>query len=263
LTGYNDTQVVAAGVAVMLRHLVAALAAGAALEANPAQSGPPDIRALYAEATAAIDRGESEKAVAALDQVIAADSKQADAFYLRGRERFKLGKVAESIADFDALVRLRPEKEHELWERGISHYYAGKFKDGAKQFELYQTYHDNDVENSVWRFLCVARADGVDKAKKNMLPIKDDRRVPMMEIYGLFRDAKKPDEVLAAAEAGDASDGERNSLRFYAHLYLGLYYEAHGDAKLARQHIRTAAEKHRIGHSMWNGADVHAKRLGK
>jgi lipoprotein NlpI len=244
----------------MLRYLVAALAA---LQANAAQSGPRDIRALYAEAASAIDRGESDKAVATLDRIITADARQADAYYQRGRERFKLGKIDESIADFDTLVRLRPEKERELWERGIAHYYAGRFADGAKQFELYQTFHDNDVENSVWRFLCVARSNGVEKARRTMLPIKNDRRVPMMEIYGVFRGEKKPDEVLAAAHAGTTSADDRNSRRFYAHLYLGLYYEVHADAKLAREHITTAAQKHRIGHYMWNVADVHAKRLAK
>jgi lipoprotein NlpI len=222
-----------------------------------------DIKALFADATTAIDRGDSQKAIAALDKIILADAKAADAYYLRGRERFKAGKIEDSIGDFDALVRLRPERERELWERGISHYYAARFADGARQFEQYQTFHDNDVENSVWRFLCVARADGVEKARRGMLPIKNDRRVPMMEIYGLFRGEKKPEEVLAAAQAGDASAAQRNSRQFYAHLYLGLYYEAHGDPKRAGDHIQTAARKHPIAHYMWNVADIHAKRLAK
>ena len=96
-----------------------------------------------------------------------------------------------------------------------------------------------------------------------MLPIENDRRVPMMEIYGLFRGDKTPDDVFAAAEAGDASAAERNARRFYAHLYVGLYHEVAGDAKSARKHIESAAKNHKIGHYMWNVADVHAKRLTK
>jgi lipoprotein NlpI len=243
----------------MLRYLLAALAAGAALQSGAA--GAADLKPLFAEATAAIDRGDSSKAVAALDSIITADPKAAEAYYLRGRERFKLGKVEDSIADLDQFARLRPSKERELWERGIAHYYAGRFADGAKQFELYQTFHDNDVENSVWRFLCVARGEGLEKARRGMLPIENDRRVPMMEIYALFRGEKKPDDVLAAAEAGEANSVERNARRFYAHLYVGLYHEAAGDAKLARKHIESAAKDHKIGHYMWNVAVVHAKRL--
>ena len=247
----------------MLRYLLAVLAAGAALESPAAGRAADDPKSLFAEATAAIDGGESRKAIAALDKIIAANAKAADAYYLRGRERFKLGKFDDSIADFDAYVRLRPEKERELWERGIAHFYAKRFADGAKQFELYQSFHDNDVENSVWRCLCVARGEGIEKARRGMLPIKDDRRVPMMEIYGLFRGEKKPEDVLAAAEAGDANAAERNARRFYAHLYLGLYHEATGDEKLAREHIQTAAEKHKIAHYMWNVAEIHAKVIGR
>ena len=35
--------------------------------------------------------------------------------------------------------------------------YAGEFAKGAKQFVDYQTFHSQDVENSAWRYLCVAR----------------------------------------------------------------------------------------------------------
>ena len=85
------------------------------------------------------------------------------------------------MADFDKYVELKPDAESRQWERGISYYYAGEFAKGAKQFELYQTYHDQDVENSVWRYLCVAREGGVEKAQANMLPIENDRRIPMMQ----------------------------------------------------------------------------------
>ena len=47
---------------------------------------------------------------------------------------------------------------------------------------------------------------------------------------------------------------------FYAHLYLGLYYEVTGDAAKAKEHLELAT-RHKIGHYMWNVADVHAKRL--
>ena len=43
----------------------------------------------------------------------------------------------------------------------------------------------------------------------------------------------------------------------------GLYYEAAGDNAKAKEHITTAAEKHKIGHYMWDVARVHAERLGK
>ncbi|MCI0357476.1 MAG: hypothetical protein L0211_03200, partial [Planctomycetaceae bacterium] len=119
---------------------------------------------------------------------------------------------------------------------------------------------DQDVENSVWRYLCVARTDGVEKAQANMLPIDDDRRIPMMQIYGLYRGQKKPEDVLAAAQAGKPIATELNMRLFYGHLYLGLWHEAAGRAEEAKKHI-LQAEKHKIGHYMWDVAHVHAERL--
>jgi lipoprotein NlpI len=119
------------------------------------------------------------------------------------------------------------------------------------------------VENAVWHFLCAARADGIEKARANLLKIGQDRRVPMMEVYALFSGKLKPADVVMAAEAGDLPAERRNAQRFYAHLYLGLYAEVTGDKKLALEHLTTAADKHRIGHYMWDVARVHRDLLKK
>ena len=202
-----------------------------------------------------------EAAIADFDQVLKLDPKAADVYNRRGAEKFKLGLVEASIADFDRFIELRPDQERSHWQRGISYYYAGRFADGAKQFEGYQTFDDNDVENAVWRYLCMARDIGVEKARAEILKIKNDPRVPMMEIYRLYAGQAQPADVLAAAKAGAPGEKELNSRLFYAHLYLGLYYEAAGDKKSAQEHISLAADKHKIGHYMWDVARVHANRL--
>jgi lipoprotein NlpI len=193
-------------------------------------------------------------------QAIERDPKLSIARYFRGRENFRLGRVKESLADFDAYVKLEPQLESRQWERGIACFYAGEFERGAKQFELYQTYHDQDVENSTWRYLCLVPTVGVAKAQGTMLPIERDSRVPMMQIYDLYRGQLAPEEVLTAAKAGNPSEAALNNRMFYAHLYLGLWYEANGKPAEAREHI-LEAEKHKIGHYMWDVAHVHAERL--
>jgi lipoprotein NlpI len=82
----------------------------------------------------------------------------------------------------------------------------------------------------------------------------------MMEIYGLYQGQQKPADVLAAAESGSTLREVLNQRRFYAQLYLGLWHEAAGRAADAKEHI-FAAEKHKIGHYMWDVAHVHADRL--
>lgn len=224
-----------------------------------ARQGDP-ARELLTQAVQAAQRGESQKAVDLLTAVIQQDPQLAEAYYLRGRENFRLGNVKKSVADFDRYVQLEPMAESRQWERGISYYYAGEYEKGAKQFELYQTYHAHDVENSVWRYLCVAAKDGVAAAEKSMLPIEGDRRVPMEEIYNLFRGKGTPEDVLKAVEVGNPGPGERNKRLFYAHLYLGLWYQARDKRDLAKKHMMEA-EQHKIGHYMWDVAHIHAELL--
>jgi lipoprotein NlpI len=226
----------------------------------PVRAQDTATESLLQRAAQADQRRDFPRAIELLSEVIAKNPRAVEAFYRRGRANFCAGKIAESVADFDKYVALAPDAESRQWERGISYYYAGEYAKGARQFELYQTYHDQDVENSVWRYLCVARTEGVEKARANMLPIDDDRRIPMMQIYDLYRGKKKPEDVLAAAEAGQPIAAEANTRLFYAHLYLGLWHEAAGRADEAQRHI-FAAEKHKIGHYMWDVAHVHAQRL--
>src|SRR5262245_52212371 len=90
-----------------------------------------------------------------------------------GAENFKAGKIKESIDDFDKYIELQPQAKISHWQRGISYYYAGHYDNGRRQFEGYQDYDSNDVENAVWRFMCMARKDGVAKARTDMLKIGD------------------------------------------------------------------------------------------
>ena len=229
--------------------------ATAAIEQNPADKDSYLMRArLYVAA------GDSERAMADYDRVLKLDPQWAVAYDERGSLYFTLGHVNESIDDFDRYLKLKPQQEPWHWKRGISYYYADRWDDGRRQFEGYQTVDDNDVENAVWRYLCMARGTGVAQARDALLKIKQDGRVPMMEVYSLYGGKARPEDVLTAAQAGSPSPEALNSRLFYAHLYLGLYYEAAGDRELAKKHI-TTARTHKIGHYMWNVADVHEKLL--
>jgi lipoprotein NlpI len=191
-------------------------------------------------------------------------AEDADVLERRGSDLFRAGKFAESVAAFDEEIRLEPRRAPWHWKRGISLYYAGRYADGAKQFEGYQTVDDNDVENAVWRYLCQVRdpAVGPEKARSGILPIKNDGRVPMMQIYSMFRGEAEPDDVLAACRDEGISTAEREHRLFYAHLYLGLFHEAHGRNAEAIKHM-TEAKRLRIAHYMGDVAVVHADLLVK
>ena len=203
------------------------------------------------------------EAVADFDQVLKLDPRAAAVYQHRGFEQFKLGHFTESIADFDKFIQLVPEQAPHHWQRGISLYYAGRFAEGRKQFESHQTVNPNDVENAVWHFLCTARTASVEKARAALIPIQGDTRVPMKEVHALFAGKAKPEEVLAAAKAGSPTPARLNHQLFYAHLYLGLYYEAIGDEKLAREYIFKAEEQFKDNDYMGEVARVHAEVFRK
>lgn len=155
----------------------------------------------------------------------------------RGEVNFRAGHFKESVADFDRVLELSPDRAPYHWQRGISLYYAQRFADGRKQFELHQKVNPDDVENAVWHFLCAARERGVTNARSSMLTVGPDARIPMKEIDALYRGTGSVEKVLSVA--GEA--GQRQAL-FYAHLYLGLYFDVLGDEDKASEHIGKAAK---------------------
>ena len=226
------------------------------LEANPKDQDALGMRAgLYAAL------GQHKLAIADYDQLLKLAPQRAEVYDQRGSQRFMVGQIQPAIDDFDRFLQLKPEQEPWHWKRGIAYYYAGRYDEGRRQFEGYQTVDDNDVENAVWRYLCMARAVGVPAARDALLNIQRDTRVPMMEVHALYRGQMQPEDVLAAVRAGSPLPEALHARWFYAHLYLGLYYEVAGNASLAREHITTAAEKYPIDHYMWNVAEIHAQRL--
>jgi lipoprotein NlpI len=227
------------------------------------EADPKDARGYLLRGVARAMLRQPAEAIADFDKCIERDPRGAEAYDHRGSEQFKLGRIKESLADFDRFLDLRPREAPGHWKRGISLYYAGRYDDGRKQFEGYEKVDTNDVENAVWHFLCKARRLGVERARAAMLKIGRDARVPMMEVYDLYRGKAKPADVLAAAEAGDVPGEQRKQRLFYAHLYLGLYYDVTGDKRKALEHLTLAEDKHRIGHYMGDVAHVHAEMLRK
>jgi lipoprotein NlpI len=158
----------------------------------------------------------------------------AQAIFERAIDDFDAGRFAQSAAGFDRVAMMAPDAAAQLWQRGIALYYAGRFDDCRRQFELHRTVNPDDVENAAWHFLCVARAGGPEKARSALLPVGPDPRVPMRQVYQMFQGGLMPEAVLKSA-------GNDPTAQFYARLYLGLYAEAFGRRNEALEHITIAA----------------------
>jgi tetratricopeptide (TPR) repeat protein len=197
-----------------------------------------------------------ENALQLLTRHLEVDPHHPQGYIQRGMAHFKLGHIAEAIADFNRAERLNPALTPYLWQRGLAYYYAERFADGARQFEVDLTVNQHDVEETVWRYLCQAQFQGTQVARISLLPLRNEARPVMAWVYKLF--AGECDAAMVFAQHRDAGQREQ----FYCYLYIGLYYEAERDEPRARQYITQAAAMEFVDDYMGWVAMVHRRLRG-
>ena len=234
--------------------------AGIALCDQVVASSPSNAQPLAVRARLYDRARRYDAALRDLNAALKMDDKSPQLWQARGEVHFKASRFNDSVADFDRVLEFSPEQRPHHWQRGISLYYAGRFTDGRKQFESHRTVNPNDVENAAWHFLCAAREMGVTNARNVMLPVGKDGRAPMREIDELYRGTGTVENVVSAATRA-MGDSRQQSAMFYAHLYLGLYFEALGNVAKAREYIAQAATAPDTEHYMGDVARVHHRRL--
>jgi tetratricopeptide (TPR) repeat protein len=89
-------------------------------------------------------------------------------YIYRGMIYFKLGRLLESLQDFNKAEELNPQLTPYLWQRGISYYYLGKYAKGARQFELDLSVNSQDVEETLWHYLCIAQLENFFCRQENV-----------------------------------------------------------------------------------------------
>lgn len=181
------------------------------------------------------------------------------AYHDRARLFFQLERFEESLADYDrAIATTRPHDEDSCWERGLIYYYLDRFDDGRRQFEGYHKVGPLDIENGIWRYLCIAEKEGLEKALETFHAYPDKRRVPFPALHALFSGTGSVQAVL-----NSVGDGERQTNQtFYAHYYVGKYFEVKRDFPTAQKHFEKALE-YKIEHFMYDCAVVDARRNRK
>lgn len=176
---------------------------------------------------------------------------------------FAAGQMDACVAAYDKLIELQPSLEPRLWQRGLALYYAKKFEKGVQQFETHQLVNTQDVENAVWHLLCAAKISNVEAGRKKLIPISEDRRVPMSQIYEMYAGRMTPEQVLTIANQTSPSvelDSEQHRLqRYYAHLYIGLYHEMLKNQEASIRAMKKAAQINPLGKTNFMGqvARVH------
>ena len=98
-------------------------------------------------------------------------------------DAFRQGDIQTSIDLFDQAEAIGgPNYTPFLWQRGISYYYADRFQDASKQFQIDTRVNPRDTEEIVWDIASQLRANPtqtVPLATQMSLPkgTKDPRRI--------------------------------------------------------------------------------------
>ena len=104
---------------------------------------------------------------------------QAQKLVFEGMEEFRKGNVGESIDLFDQAEAIRPSITPYLWQRGLSYYYADRFLDASRQFQVDVKVNPLDVEEIVWDIASKLRARPEGPIQMMSLPKgqKDRRKI--------------------------------------------------------------------------------------
>jgi tetratricopeptide (TPR) repeat protein len=221
---------------------------------------PADARAHFYLGSALANLKRHEEAAAAFTRALELEPSNDLARDRRGQARVLAGRFAEGIADFDALGDRSPSYVPRRWLRAVALYNAGRLADAARQFkadaaELTAVTFRTNVSKAVWHWLCHKRG-GTDEG---LLAIDDDGKGVLSVVYALCAGEATVEDVLKASRRRGGEYGVDD--RFYAHFYLGLYFEADGDGALAERYLTTAVVRYPIGHLDWDLARAHLLRL--
>ena len=154
-----------------------------------------------------------------------------------GMAAFADNRVEEAIELYDSVLQANPAAKPYLWQRGLALYYANRFAEGADQFATDVQVNPNDTEEQIWHLVCVAQIrGGLEAARPSKLTVGTDRRPVMRAVQQLFLSGTPAAEqrLIEFAQGGDASS------RFYALLYLSLYYESLGETHDAERRMLEA-----------------------
>jgi lipoprotein NlpI len=182
----------------------------------------------------------------------------------RGDRHLFLGHFPQAVADYERMIALDASQDAPHWRLGIAYYFTGQFAKSAKQFEKYHAYDGHDRENGIWKFLAQEKADGLEKARAEMLSYTKFDREPFPSLYEMFAGQKSPAELLAEITRKGLEDDTQ--VVFFGNYYAGLDEAILGHRARGLELLEKAVSlpQARAGGGpgyMWQVARLHWERL--
>ena len=167
----------------------------------------------------AVIEGELKKNDAALAdyaRAIALKPFEASLYFGRAGTYEDTGRYAEAEADFAFGLKYYPEFSAGVFGLALMQWAQGRFDKALPNFERARDIAPDFVYFALWREVGRVAAGVGDSTLKRDTQKFDSTKWPA-PVIGLFLAKQKPDDVLAAAEKGDAKaiDGQRCEAQFY------------------------------------------------
>ena len=160
----------------------------------------------------------------------------------RGDALFFLGRFADAVKEYQAMVKHDPSLDTSHWRLGIALFFAEQAESAAAQFDKYHAFDDVDRENGIWRYLSQYRARGAETAAAELLRYEKDDREPFPAVYRLFDGSLTPEEALAMIPR-NLSASERDKRLFYTELYIGMHLVVQGKDLEAARYLQLATSR--------------------
>lgn len=190
------------------------------------------------DAQRALNAGKFDEASQQAREAAEMAQESADLLQASAEILYRSGNAKESLSLFDRVVKLTPQSAPYNWQRGIALCNCGEWEKGAAQFKTHHDVNPDDVENSAWYFLCVAKTKGLEAARKTVIPSRGDGRQPMMSVLKMLKGEIEPDAVVQAGVDNTPPGLQRARAQFYADLYVGLYYDCLDESESAQKYLQ-------------------------
>lgn len=142
-----------------------------------------------------------------------------------GEEALLSGDLDKANWALDSLIFMESTRIPQLWQRGLTLYYSGRYDEGMDQFERNMDANGSDPEEVLWHFICKAGLMGFEEALGHgflRLRTTTDSHipVPMSQVLDLFQGKGSSEDVIRVATSDTPGKSESLNLMGYPIKFL-------------------------------------------
>lgn len=203
------------------------------------QAEPERMAAAYANRAAAYrGKGILDRALEDIDDSLRLAPDRAATIAGRGALYVAQGRYDAAMRDYDQALRLEPDNLAAVTGRGLASFLMARYRIAANDLARAIALGNTSIDIALWQHMALARDGRAGESKLRDVAF-DPAAWPGAAVRLFLRQAK-PDDVIAAAHAGDPAGEDARLCQAY--FYLGQAAVIAGDPTAATQLMRAAVD---------------------